>query len=252
MRYILSKSCVDILTQFALSRVLLAFDFDGTLAPIVTEHAEAKMRTRTRSLFRRICEVYPCAVISGRSRDDVLERVGDAQLVQVVGNHGLEPGMSLEDFEREVAQLKPHLSAALTGIQGVEIEDKRYSLAIHYRKSRSKKRARQLIGDAVTRHAHRMRRIDGKAVVNILPLHSPHKGDALLRLRQQTSTDTALYVGDDVTDEDIFELDSPGRLLTVRVGNSRSSSAGYYLRDQREIDGFLALLLQLRSNVRVQ
>ena len=54
---------------------------------------------------------------------------------------------------------------------------------------------------------------------------APNKGDALLRLRTSDGAHTALYVGDDVTDEDVFRLDQPGRLLTVRIGKSLTSAA---------------------------
>ena len=57
--------------------------------------------------------------------------------------------------------------------------------------------------------------------------------------------DTALYVGDDLADEDVFQLDQPGRLLAVRVGESAASSAGYYVRDQKAVDSLLAKLVML-------
>lgn len=247
MRHILSKDCIDILAQFAASRLLLALDYDGTLAPIVNDRNAAHMRTRTSALLSRVCELYPCAVISGRSREDVHGRVGGANLMQVVGNHGLEPGMRLEQFAQDVSVLKPQLTTMLSGLQGLDIEDKCYSLAIHYRKSRSKRNAKVVIAEAVARLPKRVRVIEGKSVLNILPLKSPHKGDALTRLRAEAGMDTALYVGDDTTDEDIFAIDDPGRLLTIRVGYSRKSAASYYLRNQNEIDRLLSLLASARS-----
>jgi trehalose 6-phosphate phosphatase len=84
-------------------------------------------------------------------------------------------------------------------------------------------------------------------VVNLVPERAPHKGDALLALRAKEGADTALYVGDDITDEDVFELDQPGRLLSIRVGQSKRSAAAYFLRNQREIDVFLDRLVKFRS-----
>ncbi len=74
---------------------------------------------------------------------------------------------------------------------------------------------------------------------------APNKGDALLQLRRIEEADTALYVGDDVTDEDVFDLDQPGRLLAVRVGESNTSGAAYFLHDQNEIDELLSRLVAL-------
>jgi trehalose 6-phosphate phosphatase len=249
MKHILSAANVELLAQLAASRVLLAFDFDGTLAPIVSAREVAGMRARTRKLLQQVCEVYPCAVISGRSRADVLERVSNVRVKYVAGNHGLEPGRNLASFERVVRVVTPKLTRALADHRGVEIEDKQYSLTVHYRKSRQKQKARAAIEAAVRALAEPMRIIGGKLVVNVVPAGAPHKGDALEALRAKAGADTALYVGDDITDEDVFELNQPGRLLSIRVGQTRRSAAEYYLRDQGEIDRLLSKLYELRASV---
>ncbi len=84
-------------------------------------------------------------------------------------------------------------------------------------------------------------------MLNLLPAGAPDKGVALTRLRARERATVALYVGDDVTDEDVFRLGQPGRLLSVRVGRSRRSAASHYLRDQAEIDDLLARLVALRA-----
>src|SRR5690349_16063888 len=103
------------------------------------------MRARTAQLFERVCKLYPCAVISGRSRSDLRARLPRANVKYLVGNHGLEPGAHLREFEAQIARARVPLQAALSAVQGVELEDKRYSLALHYRKSRSKPAARAAI-----------------------------------------------------------------------------------------------------------
>ena len=70
MRHILARANRDVLRQFACSRVLLAFDYDGTLAPIVSDPKQAAMRATTRALLSEIAKRYPCVVISGRARAD--------------------------------------------------------------------------------------------------------------------------------------------------------------------------------------
>jgi trehalose-6-phosphatase len=79
-----------------------------------------------------------------------------------------------------------------------------------------------------------------------LPPDAPGKGYALEKLRKKLRVERAVYVGDDLTDEDVFSSKQPG-LLRVRVGRSQSSAAGYFLRDQRDIDRFLKRLLLLRG-----
>jgi len=247
VKRILSRVNVEVLAQFAWSNVLLAFDFDGTLAPIVANREEARMRDATSELLGRVCALYPCAVISGRSRDDVLRRLNGVSVRYVVGNHGLEPGPHMKTFEAEIAEVRPRLERALAGQQGVDVEDKRFSLAVHYRRARRKRDARRAIHEAVATLPYRLRSMPGKLVVNVLPERAPHKGDALLDLRARTGSDTAIFVGDDSTDEDVFELDQPGRLLSIRVGSSRSSAAAYCVPGQRDVDALLRRLAQFRE-----
>lgn len=250
MKHILARGALELLAQIAWSHSLLAFDFDGTLAPIVPDRAAARMRPATAALLGRLCRQYPCAIISGRSVADLASHLGPIRFKYVIGNHGLEPGASIESFAHDVAVVRPQLARALGSLQGVEIEDKRYSLAVHYRRSRQKVATCRAIYAAVRALFIPMRIVAGKLVVNVIPESAPHKGDALVRLRDLEGADTALYLGDDVTDEDVFEIDQPGRLLSIRVGHSRSSAAPYYLRNQHEVDALLGALSEARGRGR--
>jgi len=235
-----------VLTQFALSNVLLAFDYDGTLAPIVANRDRAPMRSRTRELLATLCSRYPCAIISGRSRADVGSYLEGVDVRFIVGNHGLEPAERMEQYELLTADIRAEVKPLLQHVPGVDIEDKRYSLAIHYRRSRQVAHAREEIIRAIDRLPLPVRSMPGKRVINILPKGAPHKGIALQELRTVAGTDTAIYLGDDTTDEDVFELDEPGRLLAIRVGRTLRTAAMYYLRAQREVDQLLSLLIRAR------
>lgn len=247
MNNLLSQAHKGILAQLAWANTLLAFDYDGTLAPIVTDRNRAEMRTTTSALLQQLCTRYPCVLISGRSVTDVSTYVEGIPFRHIVGNHGLEPGRHLHEFAALVGELKPDLERALAPLQGVEVEDKRYSLALHYRRSRSKREAKHLILAAIARLNLPTRIVLGKQVINVLPESAPHKGDAVMRLRELERVDVACYVGDDVTDEDVFALDQPGRLFSVRVGQSNASAADYFIRDQPAIDTLLAALLDARK-----
>jgi trehalose 6-phosphate phosphatase len=244
MRDILARVNEAVLAQVAWSNVLLGFDYDGTLAPIVQDPAAAEMRARTRELLARLTKLYPCVVISGRAQEDVTRRVGTTGVHAVIGNHGLEPWRRGDLFTARARSWLPALDG-LEGLEGVWVEDKHFSLAIHYRRAPRKKVARAAIM-AVAARLEGARVIGGKDVVNLVPCGAPHKGMALEAARDRLGCDTALYVGDDETDEDVFGLDDPGRLLTVRVGAKGSSRAAIFLRNQRAIDGLLAQLIALR------
>ena len=247
MKRLLSAENEAILTRFARSRALVAFDFDGTLASIVADRDQAALRPDTERLLSRLCAHYPCAVISGRSRADLGARLGAAAVKYTVGNHGLEPGRDLALFAAVVARVRRRLERALACHAGLDIEDKRYSLAVHYRRSPSKRAARAAIHGAISALPEALRVVPGKLVLNVIPGSAPNKGDAVLDLREREGAQTALYVGDDVTDEDVFKLDHRGRLISARIRPSRTSAARYFLRDQAEIDALLARLVELRS-----
>jgi trehalose 6-phosphate phosphatase len=235
----------EVLEQLAWSNVLLGFDYDGTLAPIVADPERAVLRESTRRRLHEVAELYPCVVISGRAVRDVERRLTGIPLRSVVGNHGLEPWRATEEVRRQVARWRETLAPRVAELAGVVIEDKTYSLALHYRRSRRKKEALAGIVRAVAQLGE-LRVIGGKQVVNVLPLGAPHKGVALERERDRLGCDTALFVGDDETDEDVFALDRPGRLVTVRVGSARASQASYCLRSQAEMDLLLGRLIELR------
>ena len=249
MRRILAACNREILRQYAASRVLLAFDYDGTLAPLVDDRAHAPMRTRTRALLRKLCHRFRCAVISGRARQDVSRYLRSVTMFAVVGNHGMEPGPDRGSAQLAVRRWRGYLSSRLAAQPGVFIEDKGLSLTIHYRRATQKRQALAAIGDAVGELSS-ARLIGGKDVVNVLPEGAPHKGLALENLRRRAGRDTAIYVGDDQTDEDVFGYRAPWPLLGIRVGRSRATSASYYIRGQEEIDLLLRALLDCQSSTR--
>ncbi len=246
MKDILSRDGREVLQQFAWSNVLVAFDYDGTLAPIVDDPEQALMRAATRELLQALTKSYPVVVISGRAQGDALRKMRGVGVLEVIGNHGIEPRHSAERHIAEVQRWLPTLYRCVAPFRGVMIEDKIYSVAVHYRQARQKKRARAAILAAAAELGP-SRWIGGKQVVNILPIGAPHKGIALASERDRLCCDTAIYVGDDETDEDVFGLDQPGRLLTVRVGRKLGSQASYCVRSQAAIDDFLAVLLSLRQ-----
>ena len=150
-------------------------------------------------------------------------------------------------MRRRVQQWLPVLKTRLSRRQGVVVEDKGFSVAVHYRQARERNAARRAIL-RVARSLSDVRIIGGKLAVNLLVPDAPHKGLALERERAHFACDTVIYVGDDETDEDVFQLDRPGRLLSIRVGRRRASAAPYYLRNQAEMDRLLGTLVALRGD----
>lgn len=203
MRYILSARCISILREFVSGNVLLAFDFDGTLARIVPNPESAGIRQSTHRLLTRLTSLYPCIVVSGRSRIDVRKRLRGIHLQEIIGNHGIDPRNSSLSIARTVETWLPILKQRLGRFRGVVLENKQFSLSIHYRRERDKRQALKTITE-VARSLTGAKLVGGKQVVNIVSEGAPDKGIALERELHNTRCDKAVYVGDDDTDESVF------------------------------------------------
>ena len=246
MRYLLSRTSRSILTQLAQERTLCAFDFDGTLAPIVGHPDKAVMRDQTRRLLGRLAALYPCVILSGRAREDLLDKLGGVSVAQAIGNHGAETQGTTGRTRRQVRRWKAAIELELGPVPGLWVEDKGHSLAVHYRQSPRKAATRRRILQA-SQNLKQVRVFGGKQVVNVVVDGAPHKGRALVAERERLLCTSVLYVGDDENDEDAFAID--GNIVPVRVGRSRRSLARYYLRTQTEIDQLLERMVMLREPI---
>jgi trehalose 6-phosphate phosphatase len=246
VRTILSAEGRGALDALAAEQALLAFDFDGTLAPIVPDRSGAAMRLETRRLLRALSVLHPCAVVSGRTRADVAARVQGLPLFAVVGNHGAEAGRGPLDRTRR--QLVRAWVRALKGelrlVPGIEVEDKGFSVAVHYRHVPSRRAARILVSRAAAT-LEGARVFGGHAVVNVVPEGASDKGGALAELSRRAGRRPVLYVGDDRTDEHAFRSGAVD--VAVRVGRTARSAACWYVSAQREVDELLRELLAART-----
>jgi len=243
---ILSPRHLPVLAQFAASNVLLAFDYDGTLAPIARSPAAARMRPQTRRLLARVAKRYPCVVLSGRALDDLTRRLRRVPVWQLVGDHGFESWGATRETAAHVQEWVAQLRERVPARRGLVIEPKGHSVTVHYRHVRDKGLVLEALTRAV-RDLKNVRVLGGAEALNLLPSDGPNKGVALQQARRVFACDTALYVGDDDTDEDAFRSAGPDRLLSIRVGARRPSAAQYRLRTQAEIDELLEGLLALRK-----
>lgn len=251
MNDLLGREGLAELRLLAASRALLAFDFDGTLAPITPLSDRAAMRPRTRHLLAEVAGTWPCAVISGRRLADLRPRFDGIPIRWFVGSHGAEgaaPMPGATRLRRSVIRWRERLRSGLAEQAGVWVEDKGIALAVHYRGSPRRARARgAILGVAGTLDGARV--VPGKCVVDVLPASAPDKGAALAHLVEMLAPERVLFAGDDVTDEDAFARDLGVPSTTVRVGGSGPTRARYRLDGQGAIDGLLEELLEERGCV---
>lgn len=245
MKDLLTTAGRNVLRKFITKNTLVVFDLDGTLAPIISEPSSIKISPEVRHLLQSIMSYAPVAVITGRSRNDALQYLGfDPDYL--IGNHGAE-GLKLWraaeiDFRQHCRIWKEQLLPQLSEIdQGVVLEDKGTTLAVHYRSASHQNIVRTHLHNIVKHLTPCPRVVEGKCVINIVPMDAPHKGDALIELMSEAGVGQAFFVGDDVTDEDIFALDDQ-RILTVRVGYDGTSHADWFIKEQLDISTLLEVI----------
>jgi trehalose-phosphatase len=219
-------------------------DFDGVLAPIVSDPNHASPPQETRDELRRLVELYAIVgVISGRAGDDVRARV-DIDGIFYVGSHGLELHPEAERWRQRIADFASDVPWSTE-----RTENKGLSLAFHYRDAKDEQAAIRTLDEI----ADRARTNDliaryGRKVLEVLPPIGANKGTAVRHLLQGAGIARALVAGDDTTDIDAFRA-VDGFECAVRVAVMSPESPAL-LREYAEIcvEGpgeFLELLRRL-------
>jgi trehalose 6-phosphate phosphatase len=233
-------------------------DYDGTLTPIVSRPELAVLSDDMRDALRAVARAWPTTIVSGRGREDVSALVG-LEEITYAGSHGFDiAGPRTSRLRFEVApEIEPLLAEAAVelkhrtaGIEGVVIENKRFSVAVHYRLV-APERAPEVerIVDRVLAARPQLRKGLGKMVFELRPALDWDKGKAVLWLMDALglggSSIVPLYIGDDVTDEDAFRA-------LARRGNGilvselpRATAARWSLQGVQEVRELLRRLAGL-------
>ncbi|MEM8948166.1 MAG: trehalose-phosphatase [Pseudomonadota bacterium] len=242
-------------------RLAICLDYDGTLTPIVDRPELALLSDRMRRTLAGLAEIATVAIVSGRDLRDI-RRLVALDGLYYSGSHGFEIGGpdQTEQAAEHGAEYLPLLDAAeralrerLTDIDGVLVERKRLSVAVHYRlvAEADHENVKKITDEVVAAHPG-LRRTLGKMVYDLQPDIDWHKGKAVASLLKALGLDgddvLPLYIGDDVTDEDAFrEIRDRGFGIVVR-GARRSTFATLALVDTDEVQMFLEALLQKASD----
>jgi len=230
-------------------RPLLAFDFDGTLAPIVARPDDARISKAVALRMQALAARLPVAIVTGRSVADARERLGFEPRF-LVGNHGSEDAhdeydsvalaAALDYLRRSLGKRSADLTRA-----GVQVEDKGLSIALHYRLARERAQASALIAELLSSVDSTLRVFSGKMVVNIMSSRAPDKARAVRSLVERCNAAAAFFAGDDVNDEPVF-ASAPAHWLTLRVGrDDPTSRARFCIEGQHEMALLLDRILSL-------
>lgn len=242
--------------------LLLLLDIDGTLSPIALRPGDAVVPPETQTLLRALADRSSVlvAAISGRAADDARRMLG-VDGAWIIGNHGMEiappgaPAAVRDDvaaFVGKITEACRRAAEALREYDGVIVEDKRWTLSVHYRRaSRDAVPAVQrIVGEIAASLGLKL--TQGKEVLEIRPPLDIHKGSAAVALAESLGADesaaSVFAAGDDRTDEDMFRA-LRARLpqaVTVRVGESGETAAEYRVADPARLRELLEALLASR------
>lgn len=232
-------------------QILVALDYDGTLAPIVDNPNDAVVPPETTIALGRIAASDRCtlAVISGRSISDLKGRICvDAVLA---GNHGLEIEGQGISFVHERAQLLwpivaevcQELETRFGPIPGIIVEHKHLTATVHFRQAPVELHGwiKATAETAIMPARHLLYAVPGCQSLEIRPRVAWNKGSAVRLLLGKICAISPVLIcaGDDRTDEDMFGI-LPDE-ISVRIGSARTR-AHYYVRTPVELQRFLDLL----------
>jgi trehalose 6-phosphate phosphatase len=240
----------------ATDRLLLALDFDGTLAPFVDKPRSARALPQAKAALDRLERVPDTwvAYVSGRplvSLEEVTEADADALLI---GSHGVElrfgrdgDALDLTDDEKAtLARLGELLGAIVEATPGARLEVKPVGFGVHTRNldpevasstnAAAYDAAAQVGGDLTVR--------DGKDILEF-SVRGANKGDGIERLRERVGATAVLFAGDDVTDEDGFEVLRTGD-VGIKVGEG-DTAAQFRVADPETIATLLGMVADARE-----
>lgn len=237
-------------------RLLVALDFDGTLAALAESPDRARLKPDFKIALKALAALYGVYVfiLSGRSLRSVCGLIG-LRNIYYGGNHGIEirgPGYAWRDaaaakMQGAIAEIAADLGERFPPGTGVLVENKLFSASIHYRNIKTAfRRGFFSRMKALTSESHSgIRWSSGHEVFELLPKGAAHKGHALTRLAKELNNPLCIAVGDDLTDEDMFEAIA-GHGIAIRVGSKSGSKAGYFLSGQSEVLRLLRFIIDSR------
>ena len=237
------------------TRVLLALDLDGTIAPIVAKLGRARVPAATLQMLDRLTRTrgVTVALVSARSRR-VLGRLVPVPRARLAALYGLEgvvaPAASLRKrWRRGARRIAALMEPIAEAFPGTVLERKSMAVALHDRgvaAGRFPALRRALRRAATAARPLGFEPARGHRVTEFVP-RGYDKGRALTMLRRRYAPDVVLYFGDADADEPAFAAlrrnDFP-----VRVGPGRTR-ARYRVRGPAEVVRFLRSFLSLRSGL---
>ena len=216
------------LTGLAVRRPLLvASDYDGVLSPLVDDPSAAVPSPGTADALARVAAAdgVTVALVSGRGVEDLRRVSGFTGPYRWVGSHGAEfDGPLTGELAGRRDALAAQLAPLVDAVPGARLEVKPASVAVHVRQVADPAAAAALLAATDAAADPSLTKKPGKAVLELVLL-DVDKGSAVTRLRHELGAAAVVYLGDDLTDEDVFRALGPDD-VGIKVGEGETA-AGY-------------------------
>jgi trehalose 6-phosphate phosphatase len=238
------------LTEVAATpRLLVTSDFDGTLAPIVNNPADARPLPDAASTLEALAGLpaTTAALISGRALSVLRELSGMSDAVQAVGSHGAEfdTGFAHEIDSALLATIVETLRGIAAGRPGVTVEPKLASVALHVRNASQADGLAALEAAQSAAQSWDAHTTAGKAVLEFAVIVTD-KGEAVDILRNRCEATAVVFLGDDVTDEKAFRRMREGD-IGVKIGPG-DTLAGFRVDSPADVAVVLRFLADARAS----
>jgi len=237
-------------------KILIALDFDGCVAELVSDAAAARPVPANARAIERLAALdgVDLAYVSGRSLETLRELASPPAGVLLIGSHGAEqdlgedgPGLQLSNTEEMArAQIIDTLTEVAADAEGAWVEHKPAGAALH---------VRNVDGDELAEHVLEHGRAalslvdgaylkNGKKVLESVVVLST-KGEGITALREHTTPDAVLFAGDDVTDEHGFEVLREAD-IGIKVGEGETA-ATHRIPEPKDLAAVLTVIAERRT-----
>jgi len=231
---------------------LVLLDYDGTLVKHTPLPETAILPEHMSDIIIKLVDnpQTKIFIITGRGRSDI-DKFLDHIPINIIAEHGAMvkmEGVWKNQIINNLSwkkQIMPVLNQITATCPESYIEEKNFSLTWHYRNAdpdlgySSSRELIRLLQERI--HSYNLRILDGNKVVEILT-NETGKGTAVKKLFEQNTYDFVLSIGDDATDEEMFEFFlNYSNAITIKVGEG-TTFAGYKLESIKEVASLLKKL----------
>jgi trehalose 6-phosphate synthase/phosphatase len=228
---------------------LILLDYDGTLVDYVSVPETARLSEHIYDILLKLVgnphtEAF---IITGRGYQDI-DRLLNGLPIKIIAEHGamIKENGNWQNLITDNGIWKelviPVLDQVTMDCPNSYIEEKKFSLVWHYRNAESESgyiHSRELIrllNNII--NSSKLKLLDGNMVVEVMSEESG-KGNAVKKLLERKNYDFILSIGDDSTDEEMFELlFNNTNAFTVKVGTG-NTFAKYKINDIRDVVSLL-------------